>query len=406
MFWLFSGTSPAWAQDVPTLSDEATTSGLELVEVATDLPFPMGMIALDDGSLLVATSPSESGNFYDSDGEILRLIDSDDDGVFDSRIAAASGLPGSLVALAMFDELVIVTSAESGSESLIFLEMGETADDPLSEITRFSFEFGGALHQSYGLAVRQIPDSDDSFDVVFNVGAAGNDTAGPIVPLSGPISADLNPASIYLITVTRTRDSLSFDAPIQLASGLRNASALLFEPDSGDLLIGENGIDGFENPIVAFSADEINLIPADQIGSEVIDFGFPDAYTDSATRVEVGDESALVTFLPIDGDEAEGIAGIALLPDSFPESFAGMLIAGFHGQFDLIGVENEENPVRMIDLASGDQSDLIVNSSPDVGHVDSMVATEDAVYLADFCSGSLTSSTGCGIIYLLTTTDD
>lgn len=102
------------------LSEFAVQQGLEMEQVATDLAFPMGLVPLPDGSLLIATSPSESGNFYDSSGEILRLVDTDGDASLDKRTVVATGLPGSLVALARFDDIVITTSAAGGDESITF----------------------------------------------------------------------------------------------------------------------------------------------------------------------------------------------------------------------------------------------------------------------------------------------
>src|SRR5690348_7811054 len=98
------------AQEAVILSPRATEAGLTLTEVARDLAFPMGMTPLPDGSLLVATSPSASGNFYDSTGELVRLFDSDDDGTLDDRRALISDLPGSLVAVARHGDIVIATS--------------------------------------------------------------------------------------------------------------------------------------------------------------------------------------------------------------------------------------------------------------------------------------------------------
>jgi hypothetical protein len=34
-----------------------------------------------------------------------------------------------------------------------------------------------------------------------------------------------------------------------------------------------------------------------------------------------------------------------------------------------------------------------------------MAATDSAIYLADFCAASMTSSTGCGVIYRITVSD-
>ncbi|MEE2830868.1 MAG: hypothetical protein VYD18_00760, partial [Candidatus Latescibacterota bacterium] len=51
---------------------------------ADDLNYPVGMVELPDGSLLVAVSTG--GSFFSSpSGQILRLVDADDDGVAESR---------------------------------------------------------------------------------------------------------------------------------------------------------------------------------------------------------------------------------------------------------------------------------------------------------------------------------
>jgi hypothetical protein len=204
-----------------------------------------------------------------------------------------------------------------------------------------------------------------------------------------------------MVTVTPTSDGLEFGQQVQVASGLRNGTTLMFAPGTGDLWIGENGIDGLVNPIEAFSADELDVVPADQIGTTVVDFGFPDSYVDMATGDIIGPETAAVSFRPIDGSEAEGIAGIVFVPASFPKELAGGILAGFHGQFDMTGIENEENPVRWANPETGDQFDLVSNDSTGVGHIDSMTATGDSIYLADFCTASMTSSETCGVIYRL-----
>ena len=398
---LLTPTLHARGQEAATLSPRASEQGLAITEVARDLAFPMGMTPLPDGSLLVATSPSASGNFYDSTGELIRLADSDGDGSLDKRSALASELPGSLVAIARAGEIVVVTSAQSGNEQIMFFRRGDHWRDPLIPLETLRLDFQGAMHQSYALATRPNPDSVDAFDLAFNIGAAGNDSTGPAVGYDGSTSGTLNPASVYLMSVTWKGEALELDTPVQIASGLRNGTTLAFAPDSGDLWIGENGIDGFETPIVSFSADELDVIPAGQLGNAVVDFGFPDSYVDYASGETVGADTAAVPLLPIDGSEAEGIAGIVFVPESFPDELAGGILAGFHGQFDLTGIENEENPVRWVDPETGDQFDLVSNDSPGVGHLDSLTATKNAVFLADFCDASMTSSQACGVIYRL-----
>ena len=398
---------PAFAQqDAVTLSSRGAAAGLAITEVARDLAFPMGMTPLPDGSLLVATSPSETGNFYASTGELVRLFDSNGDGSLDDRSALISDLPGSLVAVTRHGDIVIATSAKGGDEQIMFFRRGEHWRDPLTQIGAIRLIFRNAMHQSYGVATRSNPDDSGSFDLVFNIGAAGNDTAGPKVQVTGGISGTLNSASVYMVTVTPTSDGLEFGQQVQIASGLRNGTTLMFAPGTGDLWIGENGIDGLVNPIEAFSADELDVVPADQIGTTVVDFGFPDSYVDMATGDIIGPDTAAVSFRPIDGSEAEGIAGIVFVPASFPKELAGGILAGFHGQFDMTGIENEENPVRWANPETGDQFDLVSNDSTGVGHIDSMTATGDSIYLADFCTASMTSSETCGVIYRLGVASD
>jgi glucose/arabinose dehydrogenase len=393
----------ASAQEAIVFTGDPRADGLALTEVATGLDFPMGMVELPDGSLLVATSPSEAGGFYDSDGALVRLNDSNGDGSLDEQSVLAETSAGSLVAVARMGELIAVTSAERSAEAIYFFRRGERWREPLTRVEQINLGFTDAIHQSYALAVRPHRDEHGAWDLVFNTGAACNDTAGPNVRLSGALSTELEPVSLYMITIRDGGEDVDFGEPVQLATGLRNGTTLAFDPKSGDLWIGENGIDGFESQIVAFSADELDRIPADQFGQQVVDFGFPESYVDYATGELVGDEAPDVAFLPIDGSEAEGVAGIAFVPDSLGDDLAGGILAGFHGQFDIIGLENEENPVRWVDIETGEQLELISNDSTGIGHIDSMVATENGVYLVDFCRGSLNAAPeGCGVIYLLT----
>ena len=397
------GPISSTAQEEMLLHPRATGQGVVLTKVADQLAFPIGMTPLPDGSLLVATSPSATGNFFASTGELVRLFDTDGDGSLDDRRTLAGDLPGSLVAVARSGNLVIATSAQGGNEQIMFFRRGERWRDPLIPVETIRLHFQGALHQSYALATRPNPDDAAAFDLVFNIGAAGYDAGGSDVGFDGIISGTLAPSSLYLMTVIVNGDRIDFGEPIQIATGLRNASALAFHPESGDLWIGENGIDGLDNPIVAFSADELNVIPAARIGTEMVDFGFAEAYINYASGDVIGDESHAVAFRPIAGSEAEGIAGIVFVPGSFPADLAGGILAGFHGQFDLTGIANEENPVRWVNVETSEQFHLISNDSVAIGHLDSMTATDDAIYIADFCNASMTSSEACGVIYRLTT---
>ena len=63
---------------------------------AQGLNFPTGVVAEPDGSLLVALNKPPTGgtNFYDTTGQVIRLVDTNGDGVADgSPTLLADGLP-------------------------------------------------------------------------------------------------------------------------------------------------------------------------------------------------------------------------------------------------------------------------------------------------------------------------
>ncbi|HRA47374.1 MAG TPA: hypothetical protein PK819_04810, partial [Thermomicrobiales bacterium] len=359
------------------LSPFATDAGLTMTQVADQLAFPMGMAVLPDDSLLVATSPSATGNFYDSTGTLLRLADTDGDGSLDGQTILAENLPGSLVAVARSGEIVIATSAAYGNEQIMFFRRGSHWSGPLTLLTRITLSFKGAMHQSYGLAVRPDPADATAFDLFFNIGAAGNDIAGPSVQAGGAITDLLTSASIYMIRISDSGSALTFSPAELIATGLRNGTTIAIQPSTGDLWIGENGIDGMDIPTISFSADELDIVRSADIGQKVIDFGFPDHYIDYATGTPVGDQTQFVAFLPIDGSHSEGVAGITFVPASFPQAVAGGVLAGFHGQFDETGIANDENPLLWVDAKTGDRQVIVTNDSTAVGHLDSMTAGKD-----------------------------
>lgn len=393
---------PASADSVVQLGDDPRLGELEVTAFATGLSFPTGMVALPDGSILVATSAPGEGGYFDSTGELLRLTDHDQDGLADGPgTFLATGLPGTLVSLARAGDLVLATSAAYGDEQIMVLRRGERWADPMEPAGALRLLFDGFEHQSYGLAVRPSPDVDGGYEVVFNVGAWSNDADGRTVRVEGPgVDAELVDASLYRTTLTDDGDGVTMTEPELIATGLRNAAAIAFDTDTGDLLITDNGIDTPDDRIVALSADALYRLPADDVGGPVEDYGFPDAYVDSATGETVGSPSIApeAVYRPAGGSEAEGVASVALTPAGFPDALRGV-VAGFHGQYDLAGVENEENPLRWSDEATGESIDLLANGDPGIGHIDGLLSTETTLYAADLCAGSLTGTAPCGAIY-------
>jgi hypothetical protein len=409
---LFAASSVATAQEPPiALGDDPriAEAGIELAVFAEGLDFPMGLLELPDGSVLVAVNPPVRGSFFASETGLLRLTDRNGDGRADGRgTLLVEGLPGPVVALARAGDLVFATSVRGGGERIMIFRRGERWRDPLTQIGSIELKFAGHEHQSYGLAVRSSPDVANGIDVVFNLGAFGNIETGILVNLAGLTTGSVEDASIVMVTIVDDGETLTAGEPLLLARGLRNASGLVFDPETGDLIIGENGIDTPENRIVSFSADEINRIPAADIGGEVEDFGFPGTYVDYLSGRSVGTSgiAPLVAFSPVNGSENEGIAGIAPVPASFPAPLHGGYVAGFHGQFEGAGSGNEENPVVFADLETGDTFHLIANENPGVGHIDSFYAGDEVLWMADLCTnGTLTQQPPCGVIYRLTASD-
>lgn len=380
--------------------------GLQATTLATGLAFPAGMAVLPDGSVLVGTSVSTTGGFYDSTGEIVRLVDAGGDGVADEPYErVATDLPGSVTALAVAGELLFVTAIDPAGPAITALRMTADFAGTYEVVGSIGFHFENVLHQTYGLAARPTPGGDGTWDLLFNIGASGNETGGSMVPLTGLIEDSLPDSAVYLVTVHDDGESLVLTRPIAMATGIRNTSTMVFDPETGDLWIGENGIDGFEDPYVSFSADELNVVPAAAIGGETIDFGFPDTYTRSDTGEVVGStgEAPFAVFLPFEGSENEGISSLAFAPESFPVELRNGLFAGFHGQWDLTGIENEENPLLWVNAETGEFRTVVGNDAPSVGHLDSLASSADALYVADFCAdGFLWQTDPCGVVYRVT----
>ena len=374
---------------------------------ADGLYYPLGMTELADGSILVGTSNPTEGGFFGSTGELIRLVDADGDGEADGPgDIVASGLPGSITAVRRADDLIYAVGALPEGSRISVLRAGESPAGLLTFLGTIDFIYEvPMLHGTFALAVRSLPGEPDRHELFFNVGSVGNDESGQPVYLGGLASGTLNDAAIYRLRVDDSGPLPIFSAPDLIATGLRNAAGLAFHPETGDLYFEDNGIDGYDDPIVAFSADELNRIPAAAIGGEIEDFGFPDAYVDYRTGQAIGQrgQPPIVAFLPRGAphrDESEGASEIAFAPTVFPEGLNDGVVVGFHGQWDEVGLDNDENPLLYVDLATGDYFPLVGNDEPAVGHLDGLLATADALYVSDLTgTGSLSGTEPTGVIY-------
>ncbi|MGQ0633721.1 MAG: hypothetical protein ACT4QC_03850, partial [Planctomycetaceae bacterium] len=388
----------------PLLASQIADS-FQVTTFETGLNFPKSLLELPDGSLLVATTDSPTGNFFNpsATGSILRLVDANRDGQADGPTQVLySGFPGGLQSIRLAGNLVVTSSGGR----LAFFRLGATFADSLTLLGTIDLAYtSGWQHSTSGMEVGAVAGQPGQFELYFNVGSKDNNLASTVpVTASGLISGSLNADSIYRVTVTDTGGVPVVSNLTQIAAGLRNASGITFDPNTGDLLFADNGIDGLVNANEPYSADELNRIAASDIGGAVENFGFPSTYIPYRTGGQGGvGDNPLVAFQPLPdpatGSESEGPAEIAFTPESFRSLLGNGVFVGFHGKFNLAGVANEENPLVYYNLSTDSYFHFIDNNQP-IGHLDGLLATSDALYLADFCAnGSVSAGGGTGVIY-------
>lgn len=382
----------------------------EVTVFASGLPYPYGLAELSDGSLLIGTSTPTEGGYFSSSGTLSRLVDEDDDGVADGPpVPLYEGLPGVLGAVRIAGELVVAVDSAPSAAQITVLRLGDTAETVLTLEGALTFTYPTTMdHGTYGLAIGETMGQPGSYDLFFNVGSMTNDGAGAVVELGGLATGTLQDASIYRIVIEDHQGDLTFGVPELIATGLRNAAGIAIDLQRGDLIFEDNGIDTPDNRTEALSADEINVIAAADIGGPVEHFGFPTTYIDYRTGNQIGSDGLppVAAFVPLNGSENEGPADIEIAPTDFPDGINTGIFIGFHGQWDLVGIENEENPVAYFEPETGGYTHVISNDEPGVGHLDGLLSTRDALYLADLSGlGSLVGTTANGVIYRVAVRD-
>jgi hypothetical protein len=329
---------------------------------------------------------------------------------------------------------IAVTSSPAGGEMITFLRRGSTPAAPLTLVGSINFNFNdlGWEHTTFALATRPTPGQPGNYDLFFNIGsqfngvvigsngqvtldANGNPTPQPTlgtVQATGLLSATLKGDAIHMVTVRDVRGTPRIVNLRQVASGLRNAASMAVDPKTGDLWLADNGIDGNEGSNEAWSTDELNKVPAADIGKVVENFGFPYSYVktvdhpgDPVTVVNpnlgvqpvVAFEPLADPNLPQTGSESEGSSGFALSPSGFPAGLNQGVFIGFHGKFNQGGTDNEENPLVFADPKTGHYFDFISNDLTNIGHLDELFSTNDSLFVADISSsGDLFSPAGVG----------
>jgi glucose/arabinose dehydrogenase len=379
-------------------------SMFRITEFIAGLPYASGTQRLPDGSLLVGVSVPTNDRFRRSIGSLLRLTDEDGDGVADDRgTVVATDLPGGIVQMRQSGEILVINSQQVRRASISFLRAGDSPDATYTLIGSIDFRFPeDHWHDTYALAVRP-SDASTSFDLFFNVGSALNATNDSTpVPVERLLTGELRPESIYVVNVVDDGTGVSLSEPTLLATGLRNAAGIALHPSTGDLYFNDNGIDVEDASDDQVSADELNVLAAADVGSAVQDYGFASNYVEYRTGRQVGSAGIppLVAFQPAYGHESEGPVEIAFAPEGFPDGLNDGIFVTFHGTYDLGGVDNIENPLMYVNVESGEYFPFIPAGLPNVGHLDSVLAIEDALFITDLNrEGSVSTASPNGVIY-------
>lgn len=368
---------------------------------ASGLNFPVGMVELSDGSILVGVS-NQNSFFGSSSGSILRLADTDNDGIADQQTTLVDDVPlGGLTTLRTAGDLVF-TTGQGGNRPIAIYRLGDNPTDPLTSVGSLTINYpgGGWLHPHSALATRVAPGQSDTYELYFQLGsdtnfAATTRTASLTsdIGVSGTLAGD----AIHRVTLTDNGTSITGANLTQIATGTRNAAGFDFHPYNGDLYFEDNGIDGVGDPNEPTSADELNILPAAQIGGAIESYGFPDTYVEYRTGTVVGNSGIQpdFAFQPIpapNGAEGEGANDIAFAPRLFPEALRNGVFVGMHGKFFLGGLDNEENPLVFANLEDGSYFHFIGNDEPNIGHPDGLLSTLDSLFVADLAPGGGFSS--------------
>jgi len=375
---------------------------------ASGLDFPIGMAQLSDRSLLVGIT--QGANFFSGTGKIIRFADTNDDGIADGPgTIVYSNLPSSQSAVRVAGNLVLTTGQ---TQPITVLRAGPAPDSPLTFIGRFGINYPGAwYHPNSALGLRKTPGRTNSYDLLFQLGSDSNfgvttRTASltniNIPGAAGPLHGD----SVYLLTLEDHSTNVTAGNLMRLASGVRNPAGFAFHPTTGDLYFQDNGIDGLVDANEPLSADELNFIARTNLTEPAGFFGFPSNYTTYRTGAVVGGAGIqpLIAFQPLPspatGHESEGANDVVFAPPGFPDGLNNGLFLGFHGRFNSGGLSNEENPLVFANPSNSSYFHFIEGQQPGFGHLDGLLATRDALFVADMVSsGNTGNGAAAGVIY-------
>ena len=408
MLQLLAGSQRGTGQPFTLQGPGVNTNEFRVTVFASGLNYPLGMARLADDSLLVTVS--QSVNFYVAPSQLLRLTDTNLDGVADDvGTVLYTGLPASSTAVRVAGNLILVAG---NGRPISVLRAGTTPASPLTLVGQLLFTYPNQWsHLQSALAVRRSPGFTNRYEMIFQIGSDVNFAASTrtvaltnsnLPGVGGVLAGD----SIYQLTLIDDGAKVTTTNLIQLASGLRNPAGFTFHPATGDLYFEDNGIDGLVNANEPHSADELNFIARTNLGGAPEFFGCPSNYVAYRTGTVIGGAGVapLIAFQPIPdpftGAESEGPNDVVFAPPGFPDGLNTGVFVGFHGRFDLGGTNNEENPLVFANPATGAYFHFIHGQQAGIGHLDGLLATRDSLFVADLVtSGKPSSGAGAGVIY-------
>lgn len=156
------------------------------------------------------------------------------------------------------------------------LIVNHTATDGAITVTRYPYEPGSPIDPDSGVVLLELPHPyawhhggglafTDDGDLLVAIG----DMEFRNVGLPGPQDPDLILGGILRVPA----DAVQAEDPTwepsprdMIARGLRNPWRISIDPESGDLWIGDVGLD---------SVEEIDLIPGSEVGTRVVNLGWP-----------------------------------------------------------------------------------------------------------------------------------
>jgi uncharacterized repeat protein (TIGR01451 family) len=361
---------------------------------ASGLPFPDSIQVLSDGSVTILNSRG----FGQQPSSILRFTDVNQTGVADGPGTALYTSPvGPLTGFIPIGKYYAL--GNYGDHTIKLLQPGAAPAAAMTAVASLQFNYPvNWEHDQIGMAARPVPGSPGSYDLAFNLGAEGNNTASTrVVGLTGTgfsvfPSASLTADSLYAITIDETGAQPAASNLRAIATGIRNSFGMAFQPGTGDFYFGDNAMDTPLTNGEPPQADELNIIAAALFGNgSPPNFGFPTCYIQYVTGTPIGGPCVqpLVTFQPIPdtytGAETEGATEIAFAPPNFPSGFNNGIFIGFNGEGT--GIPTDEAGLVYYDFSSGKYLHFIESNNPAIGNIIGVGASSNALFVSDFSKG-------------------